>query len=188
MVSAGVRILAISGSLRAESSNTAILHLAAHVAPEGTRVEIFDGLDRLPYFNPDLDRSLNDPSLSVSVRAMRAQIGAADALLISSPEYAHGVPGVLKNALDWLVGGEEMVEKPVALLDTSAPSYHAQASLAETLRTMSARLVDEAGLSVSLRGRGKDLSSLADDAALVAALRGSLRALADAARTSGDDR
>jgi NAD(P)H-dependent FMN reductase len=150
------RVLAISGSLRHASSNGAILSAAARLAPPGVTVDIYQGLGTLPHFNPDLDRALDDPLLPEPVRALRRAVEEAGALVISSPEYAHGVPGSLKNALDWLVGGSEMVEKPVALWNTAPHATHAQASLAETLRTMSVRLVPEASLSLALRGQDTD--------------------------------
>src|SRR5271165_5402171 len=93
-----MRILAISGSLRSTSSNTAVLRAARTVAPSGVDIIIYEGLGALPHFNPDLDG--NKPPQSVL--ELRYEVGLADALLISSPEYAHGVPGCLKNALDWL--------------------------------------------------------------------------------------
>jgi NAD(P)H-dependent FMN reductase len=118
------------------------------------------------------------------VRELRAAIAASDAVLISSPEYAHGVPGVLKNALDWLVGGPEMVEKRVALVNTSPHATHAQASLAETLRTMSVTLVSSVTEAVP---RNAPDEVLAEDENLRNALRGMLAALvvveASAART-----
>ncbi len=80
-------------------------------------LSIFEGLDELPHFNPDLESK----ELPVVTR-FREAIKAADGLILSSPEYAHGVPGSLKNALDWLVGGSEMVGKPVALFDASTRS------------------------------------------------------------------
>ena len=171
-----MKILAISGSLRAASSNSAVLRLAAHIAPAPIRVELFVGLDTLPYFNPDLDRELNDPALPEAVRRLRSAIAAADALLISSPEYAHGVSGMMKNALDWLVGGPEMVEKPVALINTSPHATHAIAALAETLRTMSVKLVDDACLAIALP-RGLSEHELAVDATVTAPLIRSLYAL-----------
>ncbi|HET7188654.1 MAG TPA: NAD(P)H-dependent oxidoreductase [Gemmatimonadaceae bacterium] len=174
-----VRVLAISGSLRRASSNGAILRAAIELAPAGVVVELYDGLATLPHFNPDLDRTLDDPLLPSPVRALRAAIGSAHALLISSPEYAHGVPGSLKNALDWLVGGSEIVDKPVALWNTAPHATHAQASLAETLRTMSVRLVAEADLSLSLGGR--DHAQVAADPALAARLVHALDALRRAA-------
>jgi NAD(P)H-dependent FMN reductase len=173
----GFAILAVSGSLRRTSSNGAILSAAARVAPSDMAVEIYDGLATLPHFNPDLDRALDDPALPAEVRALRAAVGRADALLISSPEYAHGVPGSLKNALDWLVGGSEMVEMPVALWNTAPHATFAHQSLLETLRTMSARIVQEAIVSISLRGRDLDPASLAADREVAETLSGALLAL-----------
>ena len=130
-----MRILAISGSLRARSSNTELLRAAALVAPAGWTFDLYDGLGALPHFNPDLDTEGSTPP--EPVRDLRARIAAADALLICSPEYAHGVPGSLKNALDWMVSDAAMIGKPIGLLNASARSTFAHPQLAETLRTMS---------------------------------------------------
>src|SRR5215472_1704606 len=135
-----MRILAISGSLRAKSLNTRVLRFAARVALPGTDLPLCDLLDRLPHFNPDLDLD----SGPAPVMSFRAQVNAAAAVVISSPEYAHGVPGTLKNALDWVVGSGELVGKPVGLWNLSARAVHAHASLVETLRTMSALVLPEA--------------------------------------------
>lgn len=112
-----VRILAISGSLRARSSNTALLGAARTLAPKGVEVVLYEGLGGLPHFNADHDGDAAPPA----VADFRSRVRAADGVLISSPEYAHGVPGTLKNALDWLVGGHqnEIVGKPVALFNAS---------------------------------------------------------------------
>ena len=172
-----MKIIAISGSLRAGSSNSAILRVAARVAPDGFVVEVFHGIDRLPFFNPDLDRELDDPALPSTVRELRAGIAASDAVLISSPEYAHGVSGMLKNALDWLVGGPEMVGKPVALINTAPHATHALAALSETLRTMSAELVHSACLSIALPRNQSD-DALGADPAVAGPVRETLIALA----------
>ena len=135
-----MKIAAISGSLRAGSSNTAVLRAAARLAPAGVEVVLFEGIADLPFFNPDFDGD----DVPASVGAMRALIGNVDGLLISSPEYARGVAGVLKNALDWLVGSHEFPDKPVALINTSPRATHALAALTLTLETMSARIATEA--------------------------------------------
>src|SRR4051812_26955392 len=94
----GIGILAISGSLRARSSNTDVLRALKIVAAPDFSVSLYDGLGELPFFNPDLE---NEPDgLPPTVQDLRAQVSKADALVICSPEYAHGVPGALKNALD----------------------------------------------------------------------------------------
>jgi NAD(P)H-dependent FMN reductase len=132
-----MRIIAICGSLRAQSSNFALLRAAATIAAE---VEIYEGLANLPYFNPDDDVEGVTPPPAVA--ELRAMLASADGILISSPEYAHGVPGSLKNALDWLVSDGALVDKPVALINASpVGGEFARDSLVETLRTMNWRVV-----------------------------------------------
>lgn len=143
-----IRVLAISGSLRAHSTNTEVLHACALLAPASVEVTIFDGLASLPHFNPDLDAE--GAALPASVEEFRRQVGEADAMLISSPEYAHGVPGSLKNALDWLVSASEMVSKPIGLLNISPRSSYAYASLRETLAIMSTLLIPAAMVELPL--------------------------------------
>jgi NAD(P)H-dependent FMN reductase len=101
----------VSGSLRRFSSNTALLEAAALVAPE-LELTLYAGLAQLPPFNPDLD----DEGAPPPVLAWREQLRAARGVLFCVPEYAHGLPGALKNALDWVVGSGELVDKPVAIL------------------------------------------------------------------------
>jgi NAD(P)H-dependent FMN reductase len=112
------------------------------------------------------------------VRDLRGRIAAADALLISSPEYAHGVPGALKNALDWMVSDAAMIGKPIALLNGSARSTFAHPQLAETLRTMSTALIAEASVTVPLDGRRLDAAGIAADPGLAALVRRALGNLA----------
>jgi len=136
-------IVAISGSLRGGSSNAALLRAAASVAPEGVRFVFYEGMNELPHFNPDLDSEESTPP--EPVRQLRELLIGADAILISSPEYAHGVPGAFKNMLDWLVSTGELVGKPVALLNAApAGGEHAQNAILETLRTMNWRVIDNA--------------------------------------------
>jgi NAD(P)H-dependent FMN reductase len=122
------------------SSNAALLRAASSVAPPGTEILLYRGIGGLPHFSPDLDV---DP-LPAPVAALRAQIGAVDALVISSPEYAHGIPGSLKNALDWLVSAIEPISKPVLLISASpSGAAYSHAHLLEVLRTMmGAHLID----------------------------------------------
>ncbi|MDQ2667932.1 MAG: NAD(P)H-dependent oxidoreductase [Gemmatimonadota bacterium] len=170
------RILALSGSLRALSSNTSVLRVAARVAPRDIDVQLHPGLDVLPFFNPDLDRDLDDPALPATVRSLRQDIANADAILISSPEYAHGVSGLMKNALDWLVGGTEMVGRAVAVINTSPHAFLAYDALLETLRTMSAELVDGACLAIDVP-RNQSLDALATNPTVTTPLREALRAI-----------
>ncbi len=175
-----IRILAISGSLRAASSNTVLLRAAAALVPPAVTITLFEGLGGLPHFNPDLD----GPRAPLPVLAFRAQLAAADGLLISSPEYAHGVPGTLKNALDWLVSGPEIIAMPVALLNASPRSTQGQTALAEILATMSTVLIPEASRTVPLAGRPLDVVGILADAELVEPLRAAVAALASASGRS----
>jgi len=170
-----VRILAISGSLRAASSNTALLRAAVLLAPEGVQITVYDGLGELPHFNPDLE--VAEPPV---VTEFRRLIRTSDGLLISSPEYAHGVPGVLKNALDWLVGGDEFIGKPVALLNASPRATHAQASLRETVTTMSGRIVDEACIAVPLLAQNLSEADIASDPEMSETIRAAVAAFSQA--------
>ncbi len=174
-----MNIIAISGSLRATSLNTAVLHAASRLAPAGVKIEIFEGIRSLPFFNSDLDGA----RLPREVAEFRTVIGAADGLLISSPEYARGVAGVMKNALDWLVGSFEFPNKPVALINTSPRATHALAALTITLETMSARLVNDASITLPLLGTVNDAVSIAANAELAALLRSALERYVQAIRT-----
>ena len=171
-----LKILALSGSLRAASSNSAILRVAARVAVPPIVVATYDALGDLPFFNPDLDREFGDPSLPEPVRALRAAIAASDAVLVSSPAYAHGVSGLLKNALDWLVGGPEMIGKRVALINTAPHATHAIAAMSETLRTMSVVLVKDACLTIAVPRNQHD-AVLSADPSIAGPLGDTLRVL-----------
>ena len=187
MMTTTSNFLAISGSLRAGSLNTEVLRACAILAPPSIHVTIFDGLASLPHFNPDLD--VEGAVLPAGVEDFRNQIGDADALLISSPEYAHGVPGSLKNALDWLVSSSEMLYKPIGLLNISPRSTHAYTSLLEILRTMSTVSVPGASVELSLASRTLSAEEIAADPQNADRLSSSLEALLVAAeeyRSRGD--
>ena len=169
------RLLTVSGSLRAGSSNAALLSAAARLAPPGVTVSAYQGLAALPAFSPDLEEG-SDP-LPAAVLDWRAAIAGADAVLISSPEYAHGIPGSLKNALDWVVGGSEIVDKPVGVLSASAASRFAHPQLIEVLKTMSASIVPEATVVIDIPRRGVDVERLVVDPVLGPALRNVVIAL-----------
>lgn len=106
-----MKILAVSGSLQAKSSNRALLAAAAARSPEGVDVIPFDGLQDLPHFNPDIERGM----VPESVTRWRRALADSDAVLIASPEYGFSLPGVLKNAIDWVIGSGELEQKIVAI-------------------------------------------------------------------------
>lgn len=166
-----VHLLAISGSLRAVSTNTALLKAAALFAPANVAIETYDGLGTLPHFNPDLDV---DP-LPPTVAELRTKIGQADGVLISSPEYARGIPGSLKNALDWLVSSSEFPDKPVALFHASARGVASQAALRLVLDTMSARVIDAACITMPLLGTEKDAHTVAANPEYAQQIAGALK-------------
>jgi NAD(P)H-dependent FMN reductase len=111
MPSPALRILAVCGSLQAQSKNLALLRAAAASAPAAVEVRLFDGLRDLPHFNPDLD----DSAVPDSVRRWRQALAESDAVLIASPEYGFSLPGVVKNSIDWVIGSGELEEKVVAI-------------------------------------------------------------------------
>jgi len=99
----------------------------------------------------------------VSVIALKNSLAEADGLFLSSPEYAHGISGVLKNALDWLVSGEEFVDMPVAIFNTSPRASHALDSLHEIIRTMSGNIIDSACITVPLLGSNLTAEGIVED-------------------------
>lgn len=141
-----MQIVAVSGSLRSASINTRLLQAAQKIAPPGVQIVVFAGVGDLPHFNPDRE---TEPCPALEV--WRDAVRGADALLFSTPEYAHGLPGSLKNALDWLVGSGELESKPFALLNASGRGAFAQSSLIEIVSTMAGRHIKDADVTLSLQ-------------------------------------
>ncbi|MFG1807872.1 NADPH-dependent FMN reductase [Streptomyces sp. NPDC049040] len=136
-------ILLLSGSLRAGSTNEAVLRTAEVVAPSvKVRTFLYDGLAGLPHFNPDDD---TDP-LPPPVAALREAIDRASGILICTPEYAGTLPGSFKNLLDWTVGGTEICDKPTAWISAAAPGrgHGAEATLLTVLGYTGADIVEPA--------------------------------------------
>ncbi len=175
-----MRILGISGSLRAESANTALVRAAGALAPAGMELTVYDGLAGLPHYSPERDG--DDPP--ASVRELRDRIRNADAVLVCTPEYAHGMPGSLKNALDWTVSSGEFDGKPTAALSAS-PSFQggekAHAWLVQTLSVLGARLPDGGTLCVPFARSLFTPDGALSDPVTAQALRSVLDALARAA-------
>jgi len=135
-----IKVLAISGSLRQKSSNTALMNAIISLAPENLKFTIYGGVGELPHFNPDIDVD-EGPTPVVE---LRTQLKEADAVLICTPEYGNGVPGVLKNALDWIVSSGEFMNKPTAVISASPTPMggdKAHASLLLTLKMINADIV-----------------------------------------------
>jgi NAD(P)H-dependent FMN reductase len=147
------------------------------------QVLTYEGLAALPHFNPDLDTD----TPPVQVLDFRRAVGEADGLLISSPEYAHGMAGAFKNGLDWLVASLEFPEKPVAVLNAAARAHHADAQLREVLATMSERLCRPASITLTFPSPGMDAEAMATDAQVAAALSEALAAFTAFVRHGSTD-
>jgi chromate reductase, NAD(P)H dehydrogenase (quinone) len=139
-----MKVLAISGSLRADSHNSKLLRAAAELFPAGVEVEIWDGLREVPPYDED-DDGADAPA---AVAQLRAAIAGADALFFATPEYNHSIPGALKNAIDWAsrpAGASVFLNKPVAVVGASTGAFGAlwaQAELRKVLGATGARVVD----------------------------------------------
>jgi chromate reductase len=172
-------ILALSGSLRAASTNSALLAALQANTPPGCRVILYEGLGRLPIFNPDDEANGTPPEAGALIDA----VTAADGVIVSSPEYAHGVPGGLKNALDWLVSRDAAVGKPAMLVHASPRSLIARAALGEIMRTMSFDLCTGPELEIALLGKKPpEVASILSEPLNVALMRDALSAFASFVR------
>lgn len=168
-----MKILAIPGSLRLTSSSNHILNAVVSTASAEVSLEIFDGVGKLPHFN--------DPAEAPEIVAgFRNKIREADAVLICTPEYAFGVPGSLKNALDWTVSSGEFIDKPVGLITASSQGERGHAALLLILGAISAKVVPDATLLISFVRSKLDPSGNINDRSLSEALKKILPALVEA--------
>ena len=138
-------VLAICGSTRKISSNLNLIHAIKYLTKHKFDISVFDGLAEIPHFNPDLD---ND-SPPKAVVQFRQRLKEADGILICTPEYAMGVPGTLKNAIDWTVSSCEFSHKPVALITASSLGENGHDSLMKTLRIIESKITDQTQLVIS---------------------------------------
>jgi NAD(P)H-dependent FMN reductase len=162
------RLLTFCGSLRAASSNLALLNAAERLAPDGLVLSRYDRIGDLPHFVPDLDIADALPEIVID---LRDQVARADGLLFAVPEYMHALPGSFKNALDWMVGCQKFPGKPVALAHVTSRHAFAPAQLEEILRTMSAEIVSEAGFSLGLASNAITTQTICADERLAAVVR-----------------
>ncbi|MFB7181915.1 NADPH-dependent FMN reductase [Streptomyces sp. NPDC056257] len=182
-------ILLLSGSLRAGSSNEAVLRTAQAVVaetPARLRTVLYDGLATLPHFNPDDD---TDP-LPAPVAGLRAAIAGADAILVCTPEYAGTLPGSFKNLLDWTVGGTEIGDKPVGWVNAAAPGRGggAEATLRTVLGYTGAAVVEEACVRIPVTGAMSGRDGTVTDPEVRARIGEVLGVLAGRAGQDGRDR
>jgi NAD(P)H-dependent FMN reductase len=170
-----IKILAIPGSLRHKSSSNLILQAIVSSAPVDVRIEIYDGVAGLPHFD--------DPEVTPApVVKFREKIKQSDAILICTPEYAFGIPGSLKNALDWTVGSGELMNKPVAFITASSQGEKGHAALLLVLTALSADIVDNACLLIPFVRTKLDSAGRIKDDELVLRLRNAMDALVAARR------
>src|SRR5690242_12366449 len=171
------KVLAISGSIRQNSLNLSLLKEIAKLSTEIFEVRIFEGLGDIPHFNSDLDTD----TPPAEVIDFRRQVKEADGILICTPEYAMGVPGVLKDAIDWTVSSAEFSHKPVALITASSSGQKGHLSLLETLRIIECDIPDGSQLlisfvktKVSSEGKILDLQTLEQVKKLVNSLNNTI--------------
>jgi NAD(P)H-dependent FMN reductase len=163
----------ISGSLRSDSTNTRLLESAARLSIDGMTISITDLVGQLPLFSPDIDAETVE-----SVQAWTAQLRTCDAIIVSTPEYARGYPGALKNAFDWLVQGDGFVEKPFMFLTASKRASISQSTLASVLETMSGIHIKDADCVIGLLGTSLDVDDIVADEDFRTTIQQSLRTFA----------
>ena len=167
-----MKILAISGSLREKSYNSGIIQALKAM---DTNIEIYKDLGRLPFFNPDIDdHTLEEDHSPVLVKELRKSIASSDAIIISTPEYAFEIPGVLKNALDWLVSSAEVIDKPVAIISASTSAMggdKANVSLMNLVKVLTGSIENPLTLTVPKVNKRIDEEGLISDKVLVKELQ-----------------
>ncbi|MCL9762196.1 NADPH-dependent FMN reductase [Frankia sp. AiPa1] len=170
-----VRLLLISGSTRAASTNTAALRTLGALAPPGVAAELYDGLMALPAFTPEAGDDAPHPA----VTRLRAALAAADAVLVCTPEYAGALPGSFKNLLDWTVGTGELYGKPAAWINVAAPGRGAGAlaELATVLRYVTVELIEPACVDIPVSRDAVGPDGLIQDLAVRDALAAALHAV-----------
>lgn len=166
------KVVAICGSTRQSSSNLSIIAEIKELFSEELDIQLVEGLSDIPHFNPDLDNE-NPPQ---KVSGFRAHLKGADGILICTPEYAMGVPGTLKNALDWTVSSMEFSKKPVALITASSVGEKGHRSLLETLHVIESDLPESSQLLVSFV-KTKVKQGKIVDAATLEQVKGVMRSL-----------
>ncbi len=165
------KVLAILGSTRQNSTNHSLIKAIADLSAESLDITVFDGIANLPQFNPDNDGE----SIASEVADFRQQLNNAEGILICTPEYAHGVPGTLKNAIDWTISSSEFPHKPTMLITASTDGSYGHKALMETLKAIEAKNVDNlqmvilfAKTKISIDKKITDKKTFADVKALIA--------------------
>ncbi|MEP7268435.1 MAG: NADPH-dependent FMN reductase [Saprospiraceae bacterium] len=132
------KVLAISGSTRQNSINHSLIKAIAELSATSLEITIFEGIANLPQFNPDNDGD----NVAKEVADFRQQLDSAEGIIICTPEYAHGVPGTLKNAIDWTISSSSFPQKPTMLITASIGGHYGHKALMETLKAIEAKNID----------------------------------------------
>jgi chromate reductase, NAD(P)H dehydrogenase (quinone) len=171
------KIAAICGSTRAISTNLNLIKAIAELTKDRFEITIFEGIAELPHFNPDD----NNENVSPKVIAFRQLLSSSAGVIICTPEYAHGVPGSLKNAIDWTVSTNEFNNKPVALITASTDGTYAHKAMLETLKVIEAKNIDTHNLliqfaktKINANNRITDANTLNDVKVLIQHLKKSI--------------
>jgi NAD(P)H-dependent FMN reductase len=155
-----IKILGISGSLRAGSSASGILEIVSKLVPDNVEFEIYTGIGEIPAFN-------DSKEIPLPVTGFIRQIENADGVFFCIPEYAFGVPGALKNALDWTVATTFFSDKPVALITAASQGEKAHAALLLTLNAIGTKITEDATLLISfIRSKLNEQNEIKDIATL----------------------
>jgi chromate reductase len=133
------KVIAIPGSTRKNSSNHGLIKAIADLSGDELDIIVYEGISTLPQFNPDKDNE----NVAVEVADFRHQLDNADGIIICTPEYAHGVPGTLKNAIDWTISSSQFPHKPTMLITASTDGSYGHKALLETLKIIEAKNIDK---------------------------------------------
>ena len=165
------KVVAISGSTRRNSINHSLIRAIRELSAESLAITAFEGIADLPQFNPDHDGD----HVAREVSEFRQQLNGAEGVIICTPEYAHGVPGALKNAIDWTVSSSSFPRKPTMLITASTGGHYGHKALMETLKAIEAGNIDNLHLviplvktKVGMDGRITDQQTLTDVKGLIA--------------------
>jgi chromate reductase len=139
------KVIAISGSTREKSINHSLIRAISNLAAQHIEMTIYNGIGALPQFNPDHDGE----HVAQEVADFRQQLDRADGILICTPEYAHGVPGALKNAIDWTISSSQFPHKPTLLITASTGGNYGHQALMETLRAIEAKNIEKLQMVVA---------------------------------------
>ena len=172
-----LKILALSGSLRKHSYNSAAINALKIMAPSNVEIVVGE-IGDLPLFNPDRENESIPP-----LENLKKNLNESSGLILATPEYAHGISGPLKNALDWLVSGVEFPHKPIMLINTSPRASHAQVHLREVLITMSGNIIEKAYVSIPLLSSGLDCDGIIKNIGIANILQEGLNRFCDEIET-----